>query len=1309
MTDLDRRLFLKGVLGSAAYGLLSPAANAQQPPPPAESVLWNPSNAHHESTSTRERISINGLWRWQPESATTAAPPAGDWGHLRVPEAWPGNNREWPDPQSYFPNPAWDQPPASGPTAAWYEREITVPADWAGRRITLNASYVNSYAAVYLDRAKVGEIRFPAGEIDLTAFCHPGQVHLLSIFVVALPLKAVMMSFADSAAARQITGSVERRGLCGDIYLSSTPAGPHITDLRVETSVRNWEIAFDLELATLDPNHAYSLHALITDEGHPVKDFTSLPFHPDELAAGRIRVTENWHPEKLWDTHTPKNQYDLTISLIDSNGKILDVALPVRFGFREFWIAGKDFYLNGTRLYLAATPINNAQGSANQASYEATRANLQWLKSFGINFVYTHNYGCEPGTHRAFEELLRAADDEGVLVAFSQPHFGQYTWDTPDADTTNGYAQHAAFYVRVAQNHPAVVCYVTSHNGTGYGEDMNPDMLDGIQAPRDNWSVIGAGRAMRAEAIIRQLDPTRIVYHHAGNLGTMHSVNFYGNWIPPQEMSDWFEHWATYGVKPVFTCEYSVPFMWDWGMYRGWYKGKRAFGDGVVPWESCMAEWNAQTLGPRAYQISSAEKQNLRWEAEKFRHGLGWHRWDAPHPFGSPVFEDAFQVMAQQVTENFRAMRTWGNSATSPPWDIDSYWVRSSHANPNSLPLQVNWEQLQRPGPLAAYVNQNQARELLAYHPEEFKPTHVADALYRNYMPLLAYIAGKPAAFTSKDHNFHAGESIEKQLILINNSRIEVTAQCNWHFDTSRSAKLTLQVTLPPGDQKRIPIKHDLSPDLSPAAYQLNATVDFGNGNLQSDNFTFHVLPRPTSLQTTPQQRTAKFALFDPKGETAKLLDSIGVQCDRIDTTSDASQFDLLIIGKGALNLQNTAPNLSAVRDGLKVIIFEQTGEVLQKRFGFRIAEYGLRWVFKRVPDHPILTGLAEDHLRNWRGASTTLPPRLNYTISQEFSGSPSVEWAGIPVTRVWRRGNRGNVASALIEKPASGHFLPILDGGYALQYASLLQHRAGKGLVLFCQTDVTGRTENDPAAQTLARNILEYASNFKPAPSRNVVYAGDNLGKEYLTSAQLNVTDYRPDDDPSNHVLVVGPGAAKLLAPHRARIASSINAGCKVLALGLDDAEANSFLPMQVSTISSEHIAACFEPFPLDSPFAGISPAELHNRDPRNIPLIAAISGDATIAANGVLATAASNNVVLCQLVPWQFDYSGEKMNVKRAYRRVACLLARLLANMQADSSTSILNHISTPLSQNETRWLAGLYLDSPEEWDDPYRFFRW
>ena len=177
----------------------------------------------------------------------------------------------------------------------------------------------------------------------------------------------------------------------------------------------------------------------------------------------------------------------------------------MRFGFREFWIDGRDFYLNGTRIYLSAVPLDNAQIGARSATYEGARETMKRLQSFGINFVYTHNYGCEPGSHVSFAEILRAADDVGMLVAFSQPHFGHYDWKAADADRTNGYARHAEFYVRAAQNHPSVVAYSMSHNATGYDEDMNPDLIDGIKDPRDDsWSRNNAKLALRAEAIVKQ-------------------------------------------------------------------------------------------------------------------------------------------------------------------------------------------------------------------------------------------------------------------------------------------------------------------------------------------------------------------------------------------------------------------------------------------------------------------------------------------------------------------------------------------------------------------------------------------------------------------------------------------------------------------------------------------------------------------------------------------------------------------------------------------------------------------------------------
>ena len=300
--------------------------------------------------------------------------------------------------------------------------------------------------------------------------------------------------------------------------------------------------------------------------------------------------------------------------------------------------------------------------------------------------------------------------------------------------------------------------YSTSHNATGYVEGNNPDMIDGIQDPRPDWAKNGVKPALRAEAIIKRLDPSRIVYHHSsGNLGSIYSLNFYTNFTPIQEMDDWFGHWAAKGVKPLFTCEYAVPFTWDWTMYRGWYRGVREFGSAAVPWEYCMAEWNAQFIGDRAFQISEAEKTNLRWEARKFREGGGWHRWDFPHPVGAVELDEQFPVIARYLTDNWRAFRTWGLSANSP-WQYSDYWKLRPGARRGRKVFPVDWENLQRPGYSPDYSERPFQTLVTAYEFSDWEPNAAGKALLRNNMPLLAYIAGKPAAFTSKDHNFTAGQ-----------------------------------------------------------------------------------------------------------------------------------------------------------------------------------------------------------------------------------------------------------------------------------------------------------------------------------------------------------------------------------------------------------------------------------------------------------------------------------------------------------------------------------------------------------------------
>jgi hypothetical protein len=268
-------------------------------------------------------------------------------------------------------------------------------------------------------------------------------------------------------------------------------------------------------------------------------------------------------------------------------------------------------------------------------------------------------------------------------------------------------------------------------------------------------------------------------------------------------------------------------------------------------------------------------------------------------------------------------------------------------------------------------------------------------------------------------------------------------------------------------------------------------------------------------------------------------------------------------------------------------------------------------------------------------------------------------------------------VASVFIEKPSAGDFLPLVDGGFALQYSPLLEYHEGSGMVLFCQLDVTGRTENDPAANRLVGNLMGYVSSWKPTPSRKLLYAGDPAGKAHLEHAKFAPADYEGGPLAADQVLVVGPGAGEKLAASAKDIESWLKAGGRLLAVGLGQDEANAFLPLKVATKKAEYICGSYTLPAADSPFVGIAPADIYNRSPRNLPLIS--EGAATL-GDGVLAKAENAEVVFCQLVPWQFDYQKD-YDLKHSYQRSSVALTRLLSNLGAAADVPLLQNMQEPL----------------------------
>ena len=332
------------------------------------------------------------------------------------------------------------------------------------------------------------------------------------------------------------------------------------------------------------------------------------------------------------------------------------------------------------------------------------------------------------------------------------------------------------------------------------------------------------------------------------------------------------------------------------------------------------------------------------------------------------------------------------------------------------------------------------------------------------------------------------------------------------------------------------------------------------------------------------------------------------------------------------------------MRDGLKVIVFEQTAEVLEKRFGFRVAEYGLRQVFPRVPDHPLLAGLDVEDLRDWRGEATILPPRLTYTIGEAYRQStPVVKWCGSGrAARLAVRQSRQRGLGA--DREAGPGRFPA-DRRRRLQPPVQPAHgvprRQGPGAVL---PDGRDRTDRERSGGRDACSVTSFNTSrtWKPGPSRKAVYVGDPAGKRHLEFAGIPVAGY----EGARLIARSGPGrGARRRAdagPEQGGRRRFLEPGGNVLALGLDESEANAFLPFQVGMKKAEHIAAFFEPPGRDSLLAGIGPADVHNRAPRKLPLV---TSGATVLGDGVLAKAHDANVVFCQLAPYSFSRAEGKL----------------------------------------------------------------
>ncbi len=1022
--------------------------------------------------AVRSSLSLDGTWQFMPALGSSNTKPTGKWGEIKVPGNW---NRDKDGAiTKRGSGSAWADFDGAQLAQAWYERSVSIPVEWKGRGILLDVDRVSTDALIFVNGTEAGKINWPGGKLDITKLVTPGQETKLRLKVFAVDdLKEVEIRMGYTTNEKT-AAKLDLRGIIGSVTLTTQPTGPRLSDVFARPSTRTKKLHLDLEFAdTTTPIDATLVVEARDENGQVEKTFTA----PVKTAAnGVTTVTLDWPDARWWDVGQP-NLYSLHLSLVGPGLK--DEFLLPRFGFREFWIEGKKLFLNNSEIRLRPTDFEGDAAKALEFGYNYGEAVA--AAAGGGNFA-------RRGTNYHLEPWVESADRAGFLLGTSAGQWNDVIGNWNDPAKRADWERITEREIRRVRNFPSVVSWTHSFNGFQWPGDGDPRFLGKKDFVAIQEYEMQNKRINEALAWFKSLNGDAPTYAHFGTYnGDIYTSNLYLDYLPLQEREEWLSHWAKEGTMPFMACEFGLP------LYTNSMRGRSGYSHQGVS-EPLNTEWMASFLGKESYSLEQPDYLQLirdRYQGTDLQKEYEPHiRWDKKDELisGSPSFD---LMLTDFISKTFRSWRTMGLTAGVVPWH--SKW-----------------------------------------HPE----------LRRSNGPTLAWIAGKGGlpsettsgeAFTSKDHSYPAGGKIEKQAVLINDTRTAQDYSFKWEIEVAgkiigqgeKSGQLAVSETL------MSPFACDVPTEIASAkvdgAIRLTATI---GGQVQTDTFAFRVFaPEPP--------RKGEIAVFDPEGRTAAMLESLGYTV--LPWTEGKPATPLAVVGRKALSSGHTIPAgwREFVSEGGRVLIEAQDPYWIKYALDLRTAAYVSRQVFPINANHPVVAGLDSTDLRDWRGQGTLVESHPSY---EGFNWAPRYGW---------RWGNRGSVTSAPIEKPHRSSWRPILENEWDLAYSPLMEMESGKGRVLLCTLDLEDGVSADPAARKLAAQVVDYALTAPITPkAETVLYLGGKSGADLLDF--LGVV-YQPATEPtaSAELVIVGPDAAT----EPAALESYAAAGGRVLFLPRADA----------------------------------------------------------------------------------------------------------------------------------------------------------
>ena len=551
----------------------------------------------------RAQVSLDGIWRFIPAVAGKGSPPKLGWGYIKVPGSWASRRGRGRSSDLVAPGsgPQWEGYDGERLSSAWYGRQVPIPTEWQGHVISLRFDRVCTDAIVYVNGKECGQVPWPWGSVDITPAVTPGETADIRLLVAAIADSGMVGHFWQNAfmdvtytAARLAT-----RGLTGSVYLESRLSEGHVSGVLIRTSSRRKDIALDVDLAGVKQAGAVHFVAdMLNEKGELERSFTA-DAAVEAKPTQTVTVSWPWAQPRLWDVDQP-NLYALRLT---ATGAGLNDQYNQEFGFREFWIEGRQFYLNSSVIHLRQPNFNNGP-----------------LGSVGDNFSEFGSWA--PDTRGDDSDLgpqLERADHKGYLGAvyildankYMMNSSGKFIWKKDQQRAL----QRADVWMRHYRNHPSVVMWVAGWNFFNNAVDMDPRHMGrrGWDLSDQRWQGIMAA-ADEMFAGLKELDPTRVYYSHQGACtGDVFTMNCYLDLLPLQEREEWLSAWAKDGEMPIAMVEFGTP------MECTFCRGHDGF-DSNITSEPLLTEYAAIYFGTDAY--NSEGPKYRQYLHDLFRGGM---------------------------------------------------------------------------------------------------------------------------------------------------------------------------------------------------------------------------------------------------------------------------------------------------------------------------------------------------------------------------------------------------------------------------------------------------------------------------------------------------------------------------------------------------------------------------------------------------------------------------------------------------------------------------------------------------------------